>query len=190
MTVPHIFEEPQFGQNWFTYAGFYKQLIRNAPRGAVIVEVGSWKGKSTAFLAVEAINANKNISIYAVDLWLGLDDPAYLADHDVKAGTLYARFLDNMKPLRSVVTPLRMPSLDASRLFQDGAVDAVYIDASHKYEDVRADIAAWLPKVKPGGVLAGHDIHIPDVGRAVLEAKLPGIGYNSTEDIWVHCKPT
>jgi predicted O-methyltransferase YrrM len=52
-----------------------------------------------------------------------------------------------------------------------GCLDMVFIDADHKYEIVIADIRAWLPKVKPGGILCGHDYRRPgdDVNRAVDE---------------------
>jgi hypothetical protein len=52
---------------------------------------------------------------------------------------------------------LRLPSLDAAPQVDDGSLDLVFIDAVHLYEDVLADIAAWLPKVAPDGVLAGDD---------------------------------
>ncbi len=71
--------------------------------------------------------------------------------------------------LRSV--HLKMLSVEATLLFQDGALDFAYIDAAHDYESVRADIAAWWPKIGPGGILAGHDycVALPGVIRAVDE---------------------
>lgn len=52
---------------------------------------------------------------------------------------------------------LRLPSLAAAPRVADASLDLVFIDAIHLYEDVKADIAAWLPKVKPEGILAGDD---------------------------------
>jgi predicted O-methyltransferase YrrM len=71
-----------------------------------------------------------------------------------------------------------LKSLEAVNFFADNSFDFVFIDGDHTYEGVKADIAAWSPKLKPTGMLAGHDYtpagH-PDtsfegVGRAVREA--------------------
>ena len=91
---------------------------------------------------------------------------------------VYYEFLANMMRagLQHVVTPWAVPSLIAARCLRSVpgvALDVVYIDASHEYEDVRADIAAWWPLVKPGGLLCGDDydpVTDPGVVRAVDEA--------------------
>jgi predicted O-methyltransferase YrrM len=59
---------------------------------------------------------------------------------------------------------LRLTSSEASVRFADGSLDFVYLDAQHHYEAIKDDINAWLPKVKRGGVLGGHDY---------LEGQLP-----------------
>lgn len=60
-------------------------------------------------------------------------------------------------------------SVDAAERFEDGSLDFVFIDAQHTYDSLKADIAAWEPKVREGGFLCGHDIHFPGVLRAVKE---------------------
>lgn len=64
---------------------------------------------------------------------------------------------------------LRMTSHKAARLFENMSIGLVYIDGSHKENDVIADIRAWLPKIKKGGIIAGHDYGAgwPDVVNAV-----------------------
>lgn len=67
---------------------------------------------------------------------------------------------------------LRMNSVLAASIFPNGYFDMVYIDADHRYEFVLLDIRSWLPKVKKGGILGGHDYGnrgTPDVKRAVDE---------------------
>ena len=68
------------------------------------------------------------------------------------------------------MTVVKSPSFLAASLFPDDYLDWVYIDASHRYEDVREDIAVWHRKVKPGGILSGHDYsNCAGVEKAVRE---------------------
>ena len=65
---------------------------------------------------------------------------------------------------------IRNESLTAARCFSE-KVDFIYIDASHVYESVMADVRAWKPHIKPGGWMGGHDYNwkFPGVLRAVFE---------------------
>ena len=75
---------------------------------------------------------------------------------------------------QSVVRTLVMASEDAARIMRDAAFDLVFIDADHSYAATLQDIRAWLPKVKPGGTLCGHDCEgrLDDFGRERLAAGL------------------
>jgi len=64
---------------------------------------------------------------------------------------------------------LRMPTLEAARLFVDGSLDFVYIDADHSSRAVEADLRAWRPKIRAGGLLCGHDVSMTSV-RTVVAA--------------------
>jgi predicted O-methyltransferase YrrM len=76
---------------------------------------------------------------------------------------------DLMMLRNSNVNKLKMTSEAASQLFEDQSLDFCYIDAEHKFESVNKDIQLWLPKVKNGGWIAGHDISIPGVSAAVVK---------------------
>jgi predicted O-methyltransferase YrrM len=172
VTMHHFYQESRFGEQWFGYESVYEMLVRRCPDGGTIVEVGAWKGRSTCFLAVEAANSGKRILVVA-------------------EGRLFEVFLENTRPVAHLITPVRMTSIQASERYPDGSLDAVFLDASHKYEDVRADILAWLPKVKSGGILAGHDYTYrnddwPDVRRAVDEA-FPVLAVIGA--CWIHLVP-
>lgn len=154
---------------WFSFPGVYEDAVNRASAGAVFVEIGAWKGRSAAFMAVCIANSGKPITFYAVDHWLGSDEKAHKADKDIQAGTLYQTFLKNIAPVAKYITPLRMSSLEASMKFQNGSVDFVCLDGGHSYEDVRQDIDAWLPKIKPDGVIAGDDWNWAGVHKAAIE---------------------
>lgn len=164
----HIYDQYQFGENWFTYPLLYKSMVDLFPSGSHFVEVGSWKGKSTAYLIVEIINSGKNIKFECVDTWEGSVEHG-----NIDSNSLYNTFLQNMMPLKDYFTHHRMKSVDASKMYKDESLDFVFIDACHEYDCVRDDISSWLPKVKKGGVIAGHDYYsgkeFPGVNKAVDE---------------------
>lgn len=146
--LSHIYDQPQFGENWFTYPELYGKMVDIFPSGSVFVEVGSHLGKSSSYMAVEIANSEKNIKFYTVDLWFEWDD-----------GCRFEMFMKNMKPLRKFFKPLKMSSVDASKKFADNSIDFLFLDAGHEYEDIIADMSAWYPKVKKGGIIAGHDYY-------------------------------
>ena len=184
----HIWMNPNFGEPWFSYPNLYTQFVNETPNGGTIVEVGSWKGKSTAYLGVEVINSGKDIRVYAVDTWLGSpNEDVHQNDPAVKQGQLYDLFVDNMAPInksKQVVIWLRSDSVEASKDFGNGSIDCVFIDASHDYDNVKKDITAYLPKVKSGGILAGHDWSWHGVRKAVQELLPNAVPTN--EDCWFY----
>lgn len=184
--MKHIYNQPQFGEVWFNYPELYERMVKRFPSGSTFVEVGSWKGMSSAFMAVEIANSNKNIDFYCVDTW---DGSIEHEQYGIDTSRLYDTFLDNMSPVKKYYKAIRAASLQAVKQFEDNSLDFVFIDASHEYQDVKDDIIAWLPKVKPGGVLAGHDYKNPDfpgVEKAVHEI-LPK---NESEGVcWIYEKP-
>lgn len=185
--IPHIYTEAKFGEDWFTYPNLYKSMVEKFPSGSKFVEVGSWKGKSAAFMAVEVANSNKNIEFYCVDTWQGSSEHKEFENLD----GLYNLFLENMKSLKNYYKPIRKTSLEAASLFKDESLDFVFIDASHEYEDVKNDIKTWLPKVKTGGFLAGHDYYVgeydyfPGVKKAVDECL---VGFSMSDRCFVYQK--
>jgi hypothetical protein len=67
----------------------------------------------------------------------------------------YAHTRERLAPY--AVTYLRMWSADAARYVPNASLDFVYLDATHWFENVVADLALWVPKVRVGGIVAGHD---------------------------------
>jgi len=120
-----------------------------------IVEVGSWKGMSTAILAKAASDFQGKV--FAVDHWHGSD--GVFEHQQAKEADMLSVFRHNMQVLgvSDLVHPLVMTSELAASVFKDSSLDFVFIDADHRYSHVSQDIEMWLPKVKRKGIIAGHD---------------------------------
>lgn len=147
----------------------YRDFVNSAQEGAHAVEVGVWKGRSAAFMCVEIANSGKKIQFDCVDTWLGSPIDEHQRDSYVSSNSLYEHFTENMKSVSQYYKPVRLPSVEAAKLYEDASLDYVFIDAHHDGEAPKEDILAWLPKIKNGGILAGHDYGFEGVFRAVNE---------------------
>jgi predicted O-methyltransferase YrrM len=161
---------------WFDFHELYQAQVERAVEPARFVEVGSWLGRSTAYMAQCIVQSRKPIRFYTVDHGLGSpigDDATFRFWVEKGGGTtlgLLHRFLLECGLSEQVVI-LGTTSQFASELFVDETLDFVFIDGDHQYQSVRADLASWWPKVKPGGILAGHDYtYHASVAEAVHDA--------------------
>jgi predicted O-methyltransferase YrrM len=177
-------------QGWCTFTDFYKQVVDQAKSDFHIVEVGVWKGMSAAYMAVEIINSGKKIRFDCIDTWEGSEEhidpksPFYEPLLLQKDG-LYNHFLSNIEPVKDVINVIRKSSLDASLDYEDKSINCVFIDAAHDYDNALKDINAWLPKIKSGGILTGHDIAYEPVKTAVYDALGSGILTIQSQDVWI-----
>lgn len=156
---------------WFNMENEYLELIE---QGKVVVELGAWKGKSTSFIVTEIINRGLDTQFYTVDTFKGVTDGSDL--NEIKAyeqfnlDAIEAEYERNTAHLKGYYTTIVSMSDVASTLFEDGSVDAIFIDAGHSYESVIKDLRAWYPKMRKGGLMAGHDFfNYEGVNKAVLE---------------------
>lgn len=169
---------------WFNYIDSYAQLASNLPDGSTIIEIGSFMGRSTSFLATAFWNANKeNVKIYCIDTWEGSGKEHAHLD----LSTMYDIFKENLKFFigRNMVIPLRGRSDNQDFLdkFEDGSVDAVSVDGAHTYDEVKDDVKNWWPKLKPDGVMIGDDYNWESVNKAVGDAFKE---LKITQELWVN----
>lgn len=160
-----------------SFPSMYDSAIREFDH-ATFVEVGVWAGASAEYMARKIRESGKHIKFYCVDMWVQTHEMGRVD------GDMYEIFTSNMSHVNDYYIPIRSDSVGAALVFADRSVDFCFIDAAHDHESVSKDIGAWLPKVKPGGILAGHDIDI--VFKAVDEA-LPG-WRNAGENCWSYRK--
>ena len=134
----------QFVEGWLTAAEaeVLYSLAQECPRDTVIVEIGSFKGKSTICLAKGA-EAGSKAHIFAVDPHLEGTQGAFLKN--LEAAQVSAR-----------VTPVCKPSRDANQGWTQ-PIGLLFIDGNHEYTSVEEDFLLWSPYVVDGGVIACHD---------------------------------
>lgn len=180
---------------WFDFKEAYDIIIEKSKSTDTIVEVGCLCGKSTAYMANKIRDSGKNIKFFAVDTFKGASEEQSMEWHDVEirniisrlnpTGTLLCNFTNNLHNfnLLKYVNPLCIDSSIAARIFDSKSIFAVYIDASHKHEMVMKDIKAWLPKIKDGGIISGHDIDMTEVKTAV--EKFFGEDYTVVGRSWI-----
>lgn len=181
---------------WFDFQKTYTKMVNQHGDGAHFVEIGTFLGRSLSYLAVEIINSGKNIRLDAVDTWEGSPlEPFQQEQNEVMNKTLYDDFLKNIEPVKNHINVVKSDSVEASKLYEDESLDFIFIDASHHYEFVKADIQAWYPKLKKGGYIGGHDYDPPSrtpngihgVFQAVNEI-FPGDFDVVDEVSWIHLK--
>jgi len=155
-------------------------------REIVVAEVGVMRGEH-AQLMIDNLCISR---LHLVDAWAVCKDFYEPQRQSKHLRMVEKRFENNERVYIHVID-----SVKGAEQFQDGSLDFVYIDADHSYQSVKTDIAAWLPKVKKGGIISGHDYDYalrPSVKEAVDE--IFGIervyhGYNeqdTLEDWWVY----
>ncbi len=126
-----------------------------------IVEVGTGGGHTSKYLL------KKIPDIHLVEVAYYPEDGS---GKDTKA--FETAWRNRIAPFLDRVTVLEGPSIDVCGFVPDGFYDLVFIDANHSYENVLEDIKVWLPKIKKGGIICGHDcnhIRFPGVKKAVEE---------------------
>lgn len=172
--------------------GWFKDSNRKAlgkilrqKRIRTVVELGSWLGKSSRFIARHLVRGGK---LYCVDTFEGGSDHKAGIEID-RLPTLYSQFLSNIihAGLQDRVVPLKMTTLEAAAALENRvAPDLVYVDAEHTTEAVYADLCAWYPLVKSRGVLCGDDWLWESV-RAAVEpfARENGLDVFYIGNFWV-----
>lgn len=147
---------------YFAYQSFYEMCLKAVPETGTLVEIGSWRGRSTSCMGSLIKSSNRNVKFYSVDTWEGSDEEEHIKliqELKSQGKTLFYEFQENIKScgVDDIIIPIQSTSILAAEQFEDHSLDFVHIDASHEYQDVLNDIISWYPKVKPGGMITGDD---------------------------------
>lgn len=129
------------------------ELAKKCSGRGVIVEIGSFKGKSTIWLA-KGSKAGKSVKIYAIDPHQGYTEH----DTSVSPNDTFIDFQSNIKSAQvdDLIVPIIQKSSDALEFVKE-PIEFIFIDGSHEYEAVIDDYHNWIPKLLNNGVAAFHD---------------------------------
>jgi predicted O-methyltransferase YrrM len=124
--------------------------------GCRIAEIGSWLGNGSTQAILRAISSTPGARLLCVDTWAGT---AGVSRHTEIAAQfdVLETFRQNVSAYAGRVDIMIANSADAAPRFVEACFDLVFIDADHRYSAVSADIAAWKPKLRSGGIICGHD---------------------------------
>lgn len=138
------------------------KFLKGMPTGGLCVEIGVWRGIFSSRI-LEIIEPRE---LVLIDPWIDFEE-AHAATLTAMAQTdrieriyrgVLKRFETEIRDGR--VSVLREKSDRALRRFADASISFAYVDGDHSYEGVAADLAALLPKLRPGGVMAFDDYHL------------------------------
>lgn len=174
---------------WCDYKDLYFAIADTLPADANFVEIGSWMGQSSVTLCQRLQDIGKVATVHCVDTFQGeQDQPAHVEIVASMGGSTRWKFEENIAAAKvcDMIRVVESDSAAAADLFEDESLDGIFIDAAHDYDSVVKDVAAWFPKVKPGGIFAGHDYPCDDVKRAVDEhASANGYSVTPFHRCWI-----
>lgn len=182
-------------EGWFTYnhaQRLYDLANVYVTKGGTVLEVGSWKGRSSYVLA--AICKEKGAHLICMDSFVGLvPDPKKHVKWDLymEGDGYYIEakkddFIDNIKKNLSEFDDVEYMMGDSKKLYKkikDNSLDLCFVDGDHDSPGVDADMKNYWPKVKKGGIFCGHDF---EEGNDVAKALHSRFGENiySWETVW------
>ncbi|KAF4749516.1 hypothetical protein FOZ62_013990 [Perkinsus olseni] len=167
--LPFYHFRRDLGMRWDTAIALLEEMAVHRGPNLAVVEIGVFSGHFSDFV----LGALPNVTLIGIDPYYGDDGtfPPELAHLDPvmvyeQTKERYSKYSERAKLWATT-------SKEASRVIPDESVDLIFIDGCHEYDCVREDIDLWLPKLRPGGIMSGHDFSDkwPGVVRRVNEIR-------------------
>lgn len=155
------------------------------------VELGVFRGQTLVYL----LNRFPDLRMIGVDTWERTTGPKEpdrntgVAAYDKDMEGIYANARAVCGAYSHRCELIRARTAETAARFADGQFDFVFVDADHTAESVEADVRAWMPKIKPGGAMIGHDANWPSVQRGLAAALGSGWANLSEGNCWIWWRP-
>lgn len=162
---------------------FCEYVKKNLGENITLLEIGSYVGDSSVIFATYFKR------VICVDPWINGYDQTDPASYSYDMKIIESEFDLNIKSFKNI-TKIKKKSDEYAPMIKNESIDIVYIDGLHTYEGCKKDIIDYLPKVKIGGFISGHDFDIvkfPGVVKAVNE-KLGTPNETFSDTSWIFKK--
>jgi predicted O-methyltransferase YrrM len=163
-------------EGWMTLSELH-WLYETAESMNSVVEIGSWKGRST-----HALLSGCKGHVFAIDTFKGNPEQIDNEHKEALAGNLCSEFIENTKQFNNLIL-IRDYNANIVKFFKNKSIDMVFIDANHTVPNVIMDILNWLPICNK--ILCGHDLDLEGVQLAIQGLNLDVKLVQDTR-IWIH----
>jgi cephalosporin hydroxylase len=157
----------------------FQPFIDKAVGGEVIVEVGTFVGGNLCRVGEMIRHSGQNIKLYGIDNFhfVNISTQAInevqlqFGEYDTRQDSFYDQLMKNITSvdLQSYIEIIDSDSIEAAAKFENESIDLLFLDGSHSYPYTGKELKAWLPKVKIGGIVSGHDWPDSNIKKAVEE---------------------
>ena len=149
----------------------------------LFVETGTFVGGNLVRVAQRIKDRQKSIQLVGVDNFSfdNISGESMRQGQVSKDEDYFQKCSDNIQAcsLHHIIKLIIGDGREVASFFNDESIDLIFLDAGHVYQYVKDELIAWLPKIKVGGIISGHDWPVPDIYRAVHEV-LNGYSINDT----------
>lgn len=151
-------------------------LSSSLNQNSIIVEIGSYLGASSSFLALGAKENNSHV--FCIDTWQNQEMSEGLRE-------TYAEFIQNTAPLSKYITPIKGWSVEIAKTFER-PIDMIFFDAGHSYDSIKSDWHAWSTKLEKNTIVVFHDTGWAEgVKKIVVEEVKPNcVKENKLPNMW------
>jgi hypothetical protein len=193
---------------WFHCSKLYDNVVESFKDATLFVEIGSYFGKSSCYMAELLKEKNRSTQFHMIDPWEWDNNYKYYDELVCKDINVYDK-IDSLKeehikvvkevgkdPFKIVqyyfnkfdilnnVTFVKNKSIDVVNNYKDESIDFLYIDGDHSYEAVKNDIILYLPKIKKGGIISGDDYRSYESVKKAVDELLGNINLSSYQTWW------
>lgn len=147
----------------FDFSEWYDRIAKELPNDCKIAEIGVANGDSALYLAKRLNELGKSFTLYMID---SLDYGG-----NIQLCQIYENIIAS--GLGGDIKVIPKDSIEASKDFNDGELDFIFLDSSHQYKETKESIKLWYPKLKDGSILSGHDYYLYDGVKKAVDELIP-----------------